>query len=131
MALFNLKTYIFAHCRKFYIFVSVSHGGSESIVASSWLDRHPPAEYIRMIVYLCKPMLCIILATALIYAPDMKIGILPENVLNALNSDRLVQSGSVMEFITAFFKVVAHLQAYHNFVVLLYLYLSERNAYIF
>lgn len=44
-------------------------------------------------------------ATALLYAPDMKIGILPENVLNALNSDRLVQSGSVMEFITAFFKV--------------------------
>lgn len=60
-------------------------------------------------------MLCGFVATALIYAPDMKIGILPENVLNALNSDRLVQSGSVMEFITAFFKVTIYKQFYYGF----------------
>lgn len=34
----------------------------------------------------------------------MRIGVLPENVLSALSNDRLIQRGTILEFIIAFFQ---------------------------
>lgn len=44
-------------------------------------------------------------ATALMFSPQIKLGVLPENTLTALLNDRLVQKGTVLEFVTVFFKV--------------------------
>ena len=43
-------------------------------------------------------------ATSLVFNPSMRIGVLPENVLSALANDRLVQRGTILEFITIFFQ---------------------------
>eukprot|EP00210_Caulerpa_lentillifera_P009685 g9240.t1 len=44
------------------------------------------------------------IATSLVLDPSMRIGVLPENVLSALENDRLVQKGMILEFVTNFFK---------------------------
>jgi len=44
------------------------------------------------------------IATSLMFSPEIKLGVLPENTLTALLNDRLVQKGTVLEFATVFFK---------------------------
>jgi len=44
------------------------------------------------------------IATSLVFDPSMRIGVLPENILSALANDRLIQRGTILEFITAFFQ---------------------------
>lgn len=44
------------------------------------------------------------IATSLMFSPKIKLGILPENTLTVLLNDRLVQKGTVLKFVTAFFK---------------------------
>lgn len=46
----------------------------------------------------------VFLATALVFNPSMRLGVLPENVLSALANDRLIQRGTILEFITVFFQ---------------------------